>query len=172
MAEPEMREVYEKTIVGTSRLKDKLEIIAINQNKLSEWQKHEFSKRIVGKNWNNAMKDISSRYCDIGAIPYYVLISPDKRIVWKTMGYQPGYFLGLAEVLGGGLSVKQDNSANLNLSIRNVSISASGTAISFRYYAHKSSGFSIANGSYLTANGKKYKLIAADGITLDKNNQS
>ena len=50
MSEPEMREVYEK-------MKDKLEIVAINQNKLSEWQKHEFSKRIVGKNWNNAMKD-------------------------------------------------------------------------------------------------------------------
>jgi hypothetical protein len=40
MSEPEMREVYEK-------MKDKLEIVAINQNKLSEWQKHEFSKRIV-----------------------------------------------------------------------------------------------------------------------------
>ena len=38
MSEPEMREVYEK-------MKDKLEIVAINQNKLSEWQKHEFSKR-------------------------------------------------------------------------------------------------------------------------------
>ena len=43
MSEPEMKVLYEK-------MKDKLEIVAINQNKLSEWQKHEFSKRIVGKN--------------------------------------------------------------------------------------------------------------------------
>ena len=100
------------------------------------------------------MKDISSKYCDMGAIPYYVMISPDKRIIWKAVGYQPGYFLGMADALNG---LKQDNSANLQFVIRN------------RYYAHKSSGFSIANGSYLTANGKKYKLIAADGITLDEN---
>ena len=132
MSEPEMREVYEK-------MKDKLEIVAINQNKLSEWQKHEFSKRIVGKNWNNAM---------------------------KAVGYQPGYFLGMADALNG---LKQDNSANLQFVIRNVDANVSRTVISFRYYAHKSSGFSIANGSYLTANGKKYKLIAADGITLDEN---
>ena len=167
MSEPEMREVYEKTIVGTSRLKDKLEIIAINQNKLSEWQKHEFSKRIVGKNWNNAMKDISSRYCDIGAIPYYVLISPDKRIVWKAMGYQPGDFMGLAEALNGP---KQDNSSNLQFAIRKVETKASGTIISFRYYAKKGYWFRIAKDSYLTANGKRYKLTAADGIKLDVDN--
>ena len=111
-------------------------------------------------------EDISSKYCDMGAIPYYVMISPDKRIIWKAVGYQPGYFLGMADALNG---LKQDNSANLQFVIRNVDANVSRTVISFRYYAHKSSGFSIANGSYLTANGKKYKLIAADGITLDEN---
>jgi thiol-disulfide isomerase/thioredoxin len=160
MSEPEMREVYEK-------MKDKLEIVAINQNKLSEWQKHEFSKRIVGKNWNNAMKDISSKYCDMGAIPYYVMISPDKRIVWKAVGYQPGYFMGLAEALNGP---KQDNSSNLQLAIRKVDVNANSTIISFRYYGHKNYWFRIAKDSYLTANGKKYKLTAADGIKLDEDN--
>ena len=109
---------------------------------------------------------ISSRYCNEGAVPYYILISPDKRIVWKAVGYNPGYFLGMEEAFN---SVKQDNSANLQFVIRKVDANANSTTISFRYYAHKSSGFSIANGSYLTANGKKYKLIAADGITLDEN---
>ena len=160
MSEPEMREVYEK-------MKDKLEIVAINQNKLSEWQKHEFSKRIVGKNWNNAMKDISSRYCDVGAIPYYVMISPDKRIVWKAVGYQPGYFLGMAEALNGP---KQDNSSNLQFAIRKVETKVDGTTISFRYYGHKDYWFRIAKDSYLNANGKKYKLTTADGIKLDENN--
>ncbi len=160
MSEPEMREVYEK-------MKDKLEIVAINQNKLSEWQKHEFSKRIVGKNWNNAMKDISSKYCDMGAIPYYVMISPNKRIVWKAVGYQPGYFMGLAEALNGP---KQDNSSNLQFAIRKVETKVDGTTISFRYYGHKDYWFRIAKDSYLTANGKKYKLTAADGIKLDEDN--
>ena len=160
MSEPEMRDVYEK-------MKDKLEIVAINQNKISEWQKHEFSKRIVGKNWNNAMKDISSKYCDMGAIPYYVMISPDKRIIWKAVGYQPGYFLGMADALNG---LKQDNSANLQFVIRNVDANVSRTVISFRYYTKKGYWFRIAKDSYLTANGKKYKLTAADGIKLDEDN--
>ena len=160
MSEPEMKVFYEK-------MKDKLEIVAINQNKLSEWQKHEFSQRIVGKNWNNAMKDISSKYCDMGAIPYYVMISPDKRIIWKAVGYQPGYFLGMADALNG---LKQDNSANLSLVIQKVNANASNTTISFRNYAHKDYWFRIAKDSYLTANGKKYKLTAADGIKLGEDN--
>ena len=160
MSEPEMREVYEK-------MKDKLEIVAINQNKLSEWQKHEFSKRIVGKNWNNAMKDISSKYCDMGAIPYYVMISPDKRIIWKAVGYQPGYFLGMAETFN---CPKQDNSSNLGLVVRHVDAYAEGTKVSFRYYTKKGYWFRIAKDSYLTVNGKKYKLTAADGIKLDVDN--
>ena len=160
MSEPEMREVYEK-------MKDKLEIVAINQNKLSEWQKHEFSQRIVGKNWNNAMKDISSKYCDMGAIPYYVMISPDKRIIWKAVGYQPGYFLGMAESFN---CPKQDNSSNLGLVVRHIEANADGTKVSFRYYTKKGYWFRIAKDSYLTANGKKYKLTAADGIKLDVDN--
>ena len=160
MSEPEMREVYEK-------MKDKLEIVAINQNKLAEWQKHEFSKRIVGKNWNNAMKDISSKYCDMGAIPYYVMISPDKRIIWKAVGYQPGYFLGMAETFN---CPKQDNSSNLGLVVRHIEANADGTKVSFRYYTKKGYWFRIAKDSYLTANGKKYKLTAADGIKLDVDN--
>ena len=149
-------------------MKGKLEIVGINEDKLSSWKNSDFSKRIVWKNWNDGKmgSSISSRYCDEGTVPYYVLISPDKRIVWKAVGYQPGYFLGMEDAFN---CVKQDNSANLQFVIRKVDINASGTAISFRYYAHKSSGFSIAKGSFLTANGKKYKLTAADGITLDEN---
>ena len=160
MSEPEMKEFYEK-------MKDKIEIIGINQNKLTEWQKHEFSKRIIWKNWNNASKDISSRYCDIGAIPYYVMISPDKRILWKSMGYGPGWFMGMADAFNG---LKQDNSANLSLVIQNVNANTSGTTVSFRCYSHKDYWFRIAKDSYLEANGKKYKLTAADGIKLDEDN--
>ena len=159
-SEPEMKVFYEK-------MKDKLEIVSINENRFAEWQKHEFSQRIVGKNWNNAMKDISSKYCDIAAIAYYVLISPDKRIVWKAVGYQPGDFMGLSESLNGP---KQDNSSNLQFAIRKVETNAGGTIISFRYYAKKGYWFRIAKDSYLEANGKKYKLTAADGIKLDADN--
>ena len=144
MAEPEMREVYE-------RMKDKLEIVGINGDNLSTWKNNDFSKRIVWKNWNDGKR------------------SPDKRIVMKKSGYYTGMFLGLADAIN-GLSIKQDNSTNLELSIRKVEANANGTTISFRYYSHKEYGFRIVKDSYLEANSKKYKLTAADGITLDETN--
>ena len=162
LSEPEMREVY-------GRIKDKLEIIGINQDNLSTWKNNDFSKSIVWKNWNDGKmgSSVASRYCDVGAVPYYVLISPDKRIVWKAVGYQPGYFLGMAESFN---CPKQDNSSNLGLVVRHVDANADGTKVSFRYYTKKGYWFRIAKDSYLTANGKKYKLTAADGIKLDVDN--
>jgi len=162
MSEPEMREAY-------GRMKDKLEIVGICQDDLSTWKTNDFSKSIVWKNWNDGKKgsSIASRYCDEGAIPYYVLISPDKRIIWKAVGYQPGYFLGMAETFN---CPKQDNSSNLGLVVRHVDAYAEGTKVSFRYYTKKGYWFRIAKDSYLTANGKKYKLTAADGIKLDVDN--
>ena len=164
MSEPEMREVYE-------RMKGKLEIIGINEDDVSTWKNSDFSKSIIWKNWNDGMRgsSVNSIYCDMGAIPYYVLITPDKRIVWKAMGYNPGWFLGIADVVN-GLRIKQDNSANYHFSVRQINTNANGTTISFRYYAKKGYWFRIAKDSYLEANGKKYKLTAADGIKLDADN--
>ena len=164
MSEPEMRVAYERS-------KSKLEIVGINTDDLTSWKNNDFSKSIVWKNWNDGVKgsSIFNRYCDMGAVPYYVLIAPDMRIVWKTVGYNPGCFLGIADVIN-GLGIKQDNSANFNLSVRKINADANGTTITFRYYSHKDYWFRIVNDSYLIANGKKYKLTAADGITLNENN--
>ena len=163
MAEPEMRAAYEQS-------QGKLEIIGINQDKLSAWQEDDFSKNIVWKNWNDGKMgkgDIENHYCDMKAIPYYVLISPDKRILWKAAGYGMGWFMGMACAVNGP---KQDNTANLLLAIRQVNADASGTTVSFRYYGQEGYWFRIVKDSYLEANGKKYKLTAADGITLDEEN--
>ena len=163
MAEPEMREVYDK-------MQGKLEIIGINQDKLSAWQENDFSKSIAWKNWNDGKMgkaDVENHYCDMKAIPYYVLISPDKRILWKEAGYGVGWFLGIAEAINGP---KQDNTANLSLAVRQVYADASGTTVSFRYYGQEGYWFRIAKDSYLEANGKRYKATAANGITFDENN--
>ena len=58
---------------------------------------------------------------------------------------------------------------NLNLVITKVNASPNSTKVSFRYYTQKGFGFTIASDSYITANGKKYKLTAAEGIKLDEN---
>ena len=153
-----------------NRMKGRLEIVAINLDSISEWQAHEWSKKIVWKNWNDGKKfkqgGIKSHYYDFNAVPFYVLLSPDGRILWEMAGYGTGCFLGIAEALNGP---KQDNYDNPNLAIRKVDAGNKGTTISFRYYTEKGFWFNIAHDSYLTANGKKYKLTAADGIALDEN---
>ena len=138
-SESELTEVYD-------RMKGRLEIVGINLDSIPRWQNHEWSKKIVWKNWNDGKGykgGIKSHYYDWNAAPFYVLLSPDGRILWEMTGYGVGKFLGIADALNGP---KQDNYANPNLAIRKIDT------------------------SYLTANGKKYKLTAADGIKLDENN--
>ena len=163
MAEPEMREVYE-------RMKDRLEIIGINRDNPSAWQENDWSKKIVWPNWSDGKMGkggVENLYCDEDAIPYYVLLSPDGRILWKNVGYGLGWFLGMAEAISGP---KQDNSANLQLAVRHVDVNSDGTTVSFRYYGKKDYWFRVVGDSYLTANGKKYKVTTADGIKLEENN--
>ena len=162
-SESELMEVYE-------RMKGRLEIVGINLDSISRWQNHEWSKHIVWKNWNDGKMwkgGIKSRYYDWNAAPFYVLLSPDGRILWEMAGYGGGDFLGIAEALNGP---KQDNYSNTQLAVRRVDAQTSGTKVSFRIYTRKDLWFSIAKESYLEANGKKYKLTAADGIKLDENN--
>lgn len=163
-AESELLEVYD-------RMKGRLEIVAINLDSISEWQAHEWSKKIVWKNWNDGKKfkqgGIKSHYYDFNAVPFYVLLSPDGRILWEMAGYGAGCFLGIAEALNGP---KQDNYSCPQLAVRRVNANTDDTKVSFRIYIRQGLWFNIAHDSYLSANGKKYKLIAADGITLDENN--
>ena len=162
-SESELMEVYEQ-------MKGKLEIVGINLDSISRWQNHEWSRHIVWKNWNDGKMwkgGIKSRYYDWNAAPFYVLLSPDGRILWEMAGYGGGDFLGIVEALNGP---KQDNYSNTQLAVRRVDAQTSGTKVSFRIYTRKDLWFSIAKESYLEANGKKYKLTAADGIKLDENN--
>ena len=162
MAEPEMREVYE-------RMKDRLEIIGINQDNPSAWKENDWSKKIVWKNWNDGKMGkggVERHYCDEDAIPYYVLLSPDGRILWKNVGYGIGWFLGMAEGINGP---KQDNSTNLSLAVRHIDVSSESTTVAFRYYGKKDYWFRIVGDSYIMANDKKYKVTFADGIKLDEN---
>lgn len=115
-AESELQEVYD-------RMKGRLEIVAINLDSIPEWQAHEWSKKIVWKNWNDGKKfkegGIKSHYYDFNAVPFYVLLSPDGRILWEMTGYVTGSFLGMTEALNGP---KQDNFANPNLAIRKIDV--------------------------------------------------
>ena len=162
-SESELLEVYD-------RMKGKLEIVGINLDSILRWQNHEWSKKIVWKNWNDGKGykgGIKSHYYDWNAAPFYVLLSPDGRILWEMAGYGAGCFLGIAEALNGP---KQDNYSCPQLAVRRVNANTDDTKVSFRIYIRQGLWFNIAHDSYLTANGKKYKLTAADGIKLDEDN--
>jgi len=150
-------------------MKDCLEIIGINRDNPSSWKENDWSKKIVWKSWSDGKMGkggVERHYCDEDAIPYYVLLSPDGRILWKNVGYGIGWFLGMAEAINGP---KQDNSKNLSLAIRKVETTPTGTIISFRYYGKKDYWFRVVSDSYLMANGKKYRVTAAHGIKFDEN---
>ena len=162
-SESELLEVYD-------RMKGKLEIVGINLDSIPRWQNHEWSKKIVWKNWNDGKGykgGIKSHYYDWNAAPFYVLLSPDGRILWEMAGYGAGCFLGIAEALNGP---KQDNYSCPQLAVRRVNANTDDTKVSFRIYIRQGLWFNIARDSYLTANGKKYKLTSADGIKLDEDN--
>ena len=162
-SESELMEVYD-------RMKGRLEIVGINLDSIPRWQNHEWSKKIVWKNWNDGKMwkgGIKSHYYDWNAVPFYVLLSPDGRILWEMAGYGAGCFLGIAEALNGP---KQDNYYSPQLAVRRIDSDANDTKVSFRIYCQKNLWFNIARDSYLMADGKKYKLTAADGIKLDENN--
>ena len=136
-SESELLEVYD-------RMKGKLEIVGINLDSISRWQNHEWSKKIVWKNWNDGKGykgGIKSHYYDWNAAPFYVLLSPDGRILWEMAGYGAGCFLGIAEALNGP---KQDNYSCPQLAVRRVNANTDDTKVSFRIYIRQGLWFNIA----------------------------
>lgn len=158
-SESELDEVYK-------RVKGKLEIVGINLDSVSVWQRNKRSKQMAWSNWSDGQMfkgEFRNHYYDYNAYPFFVLLAPNGRILWELSGYVPGGFLAMADVINGP---KQDNSASLNLAVTKVDASSSGTKVHFRIHTQKGLGFTIARDSYLTANGKKCKVTAADGIKL------
>ena len=83
---------------------DKLEIVSINLDHLSLWQQNASGRQMAWQNWNEGKMlrgGLDAHYCDFPATPYFVLISPDKRIVWKSMGFNPAWFSSIADVVNG-----------------------------------------------------------------------
>jgi len=161
-SESELDEVYK-------RVKGKLEIVGINLDSVSVWQRNKRSQQMAWSNWSDGKMfkgEFRNHYYDYNAYPFFVLLAPDGRILWELSGYVPGGFLALADVINGP---QQDNSATLNLAVTKVDASSSGTKVRFRIYTLKGLGFTIAPDSYLSANGKKYKVTAAEGIKLGEN---
>ena len=92
-SESELNEVYK-------RAKGKLEIVGINLDSVSVWQRSERSKQMAWNNWSDGKmfkSEFKNHYYDFKAYPFFVLIAPDGRIVWEMTGYVAGSFLALVD---------------------------------------------------------------------------
>lgn len=86
-AMPEMKEVAEK-------YKDKLVVIAINSDSKEVWKKFSIEKGVPGINLNDPQGEsgLKTKY-GIKAIPNYILIGPDDKIIASWVGYRKGSLL-------------------------------------------------------------------------------
>lgn len=160
MAEPEMREVYEQH-------RDRMEIVGINVDDFVNWHTNEWAAKLAWPNWNdrNGQEGLVARLDATFAVPTYVLLSPEGRILRKITGYGPGMFHALVYSLN---CPAQDNSRCRTLVVSQVRCTPDSTVLSMRYYGRSDYWFRIASSSYLrTADGGRYPLISARDIALD-----
>ena len=160
MAEPEMREVYEQH-------RDRMEIVGINVDNYDNWRTNEWAAKLTWPNWNDrdGQDGLMARLDGTFALPTYVLLSPEGRILRKMTGYGPGMFRALAHSLDGPA---QDNSRCRTLVVSQVQCTRDSTVLAMRYYGQSDYWFRIASSSYLrTADGHRYPLISARDIALD-----
>lgn len=179
MAIPEMGEVQEKYA-------DKLTIVSLSSDTEKQWKAASARHNMTWKNWSDK-KQTGGLYAKYGVrgIPHYVLISPEGKMVSSWFGYgkgslwrqlrpymQPKPAMSF-EKKEGVLLVNypdvQSNQTNGTLEIKQVECTPQTTVIHFNAYYTPNYWIKIASSTMLTtSDGKQFKVLKAEGITLDK----
>ena len=179
MAIPEMGELQEKYV-------DKLTIVSLSSDTEKTWKAASARHKMIWKNWSDK-KQTGGLYAQYGVrgIPHYVLISPEGKMVDTWSGYGKGSLLQklrpymypkpvmTMEKKEGVLLVNypdyQANNTNGILEIKQVECNLNVTTLHFKAYYTPNNWIRIAEEAFLsTSDGKQYKVLKADGITLGK----
>ena len=179
MAIPEMGELQQKYV-------DKLTIVSLSSDTEKTWKAASARHKMIWKNWSDK-KQTGGLYAQYGVrgIPHYVLISPEGKMVDTWSGYGKGSLLQklrpymypkpvmTMEKKEGGLLVNypdyQANNTNGILEIKQVECNLNVTTLHFKAYYTPNNWIRIAEEAFLsTSDGKQYKMLKADGITLGK----
>ena len=179
MAIPEMGELQEKYV-------DKLTIVSLSSDTEKTWKAASARHKMIWKNWSDK-KQTGCLYAQYGVrgIPHYVLISPEGKMVDTWSGYGKGSLLQklrpymypkpvmTMEKKEGVLLVNypdyQANNTNGVLEIKQVECNLNVTTLHFKAYYTPNNWIRIAEEAFLsTSDGKQYKVLKADGITLGK----
>ena len=179
MAIPEMGELQQKYV-------DKLTIVSLSSDTEKTWKAASARHKMIWKNWSDK-KQTGGLYAQYGVrgIPHYVLISPEGKMVDTWSGYGKGSLLQklrpymypkpvmTMEKKEGMLLVNypdyQANNTNGVLEIKQVECNLNVTTLHFKAYYTPNNWIRIAEEAFLTtSDGKQYKVLKADGITLGK----
>ena len=179
MAIPEMGELQQKYV-------DKLTIVSLSSDTEKTWKAASARHKMIWKNWSDK-KQTGGLYAQYGVrgIPHYVLISPEGKMVDTWSGYGKGSLLQKIrpymhpkpamsmEKKDGALLVNypdyQANNTNGVLEIKQVECNLNVTTLHFKAYYTPNNWIRIAEEAFLTtSDGKQYKVLKADGITLGK----
>lgn len=179
MAIPEMGELQQKYV-------DKLTIVSLSSDTEKTWKAASARHKMIWKNWSDK-KQTGGLYAQYGVrgIPHYVLISPEGKMVDTWSGYGKGSLLQklrpymypkpvmTMEKKEGVLLVNypdyQANNTNGILEIKQVECNLNVTTLHFKAYYTPNNWIRIAEEAFLsTSDGKQYKMLKADGITLGK----
>ena len=179
MALPEMGELQQKYA-------DKLTIVSLSSDTEKTWKAASARHKMTWKNWSDK-KQTGGLYAQYGVrgIPHYVLISPEGKMVDTWSGYGKGSLLQKIrpymhpkpamsmEKKEGVLLVNypdyQANKTNGVLEIKQVECNSNVTVLRFKAYYTPNYWIRIAKEAFLsTSDGKQYKVLKTDGITLGK----
>ena len=179
MALPEMGELQQKYA-------DKLTIVSLSSDTEKTWKAASARHKMTWKNWSDK-KQTGGLYAQYGVrgIPHYVLISPEGKMVDTWSGYGKGSLLQKIrpymhpkpamsmEKKEGVLLVNypdyQANNTNGVLEIKQVECTPKATILRFKAYYTPNYWIRIAKEASLsTPDGKQYKVLKTDGITLGK----
>jgi len=179
MAIPEMGELQQKYV-------DRLTVVSLSSDTEKTWKAASARHKMIWKNWSDK-KQIGGLYAQYGVrgIPHYVLISPEGKMVDTWSGYGKGSLLQklrpymypkpvmTMEKKEGMLLVNypdyQANNTNGVLEIKQVECNLNVTTLHFKAYYTPNNWIRIAEEAFLTtSDGKQYKVLKADGITLGK----
>ena len=178
MALPEMGELQEKYA-------DKLTVVSLSSDTEKRWKAASAQHKMTWKNWSDK-KQTGGLYAKYGVngIPHYVLISPEGKMIDTWMGYGKGSLMRQLRSYmhpKPAISTGQDkgvlwveypdfesNKTGGILEIKRVERTADATTIYFKAYYTPRYWIKLANTTVLkTADDCQFKVLKADGITLD-----
>jgi len=178
MAIPEMGELQEKYA-------DKLAVVSLSSDTEKRWREASAEHQMTWKNWSDKQQTggLYAKY-GVNGIPHYVLISPEGKVVDSWSGYGKGNLLRKmrpymypkpvmsvekteGRVLVNYPDYKSNKTGSSTLEIKQVECTSKATILRFKAYYIPNYWIRIsALASLSTPDGKEYKALKAEGITL------